>query len=319
VVVDGQSIRLLADLADKPWAAEEGEPWQAAFPCTLEPAQLHEAELTVAPDVTIMLPVPQQPAIAASKSSSLRRADAARQPGLRRAQRGSRVSGDEVLNRPDRSRGKSRPSEIAGGGGVADALTQELAELRQANLRLRGQLDRLEADSAETARCLDALSGGLRDVTRERDDATAARDRIAAELEAVHRERREIVAERDVARRERAQMAGDREAAQRDRDRAVSERDAALSIRDHALAERDADAVTADEAAAARDELSRANERLQSELADLRSAHGAALVMRRAAQAHATSRRYASIVPRAITITVVIAIVVILLILLHVM
>ena len=90
--VDGQSIRLLADLADKPWTAEDGEPWQAAFPYTLERGQLQEAELTVAPDVTITLPVPQRAAGAAKKKSSSRRADATPQPGLRRASGRSRAT-----------------------------------------------------------------------------------------------------------------------------------------------------------------------------------------------------------------------------------
>ena len=59
VVVDGQPTRLLADLAHKPWAAEDGEPWQAVFPCPRSGGDLEEAELTVAPDVTIALPAPQ--------------------------------------------------------------------------------------------------------------------------------------------------------------------------------------------------------------------------------------------------------------------
>jgi hypothetical protein len=62
-----------------------------------------------------------------------------------------------------------------------------------------------------------------------------------------------------------------------------------------------------------------ANENLQSELADLRSARGAALVMRRAAQAPATSGRHARILPRAIAIAVVLAIVISLLIVLRVL
>jgi hypothetical protein len=40
----------------------------------------------------------------------------------------------------------------------------------------------------------------LRQVTRERDEANAARDRIAAELEAMQRQRDEVIAERDAAR-----------------------------------------------------------------------------------------------------------------------
>jgi hypothetical protein len=101
-------------------------------------------------------------------------------------------------------------------------------------------------------------------------------------------------------------------------DQAVAERDAALSLRDHTLAERDAAVAARDEAASIREALSRTTERLHSDLADLRSARGARLVMRRAAQAPAVSRRYASILPSAITIAVVLATVLILVILLRV-
>ena len=41
VVVDGQPTRLLADLADKPWAAEDGELWNAAFPFAVEIGRAH--------------------------------------------------------------------------------------------------------------------------------------------------------------------------------------------------------------------------------------------------------------------------------------
>jgi hypothetical protein len=44
------------------------------------------------------------------------------------------------------------------------------------------------------------MSRTLRQVTRERDEANAARDRIAAELEAVQRARDEVMAERDAVR-----------------------------------------------------------------------------------------------------------------------
>jgi hypothetical protein len=67
----------------------------------------------------------------------------------------------------------------------------------------------------------------------------------------------------------------------------------------------------------AREALSRTTERLDSELADLLSARGAALVMRRAARAPAVSRRYARIFPGTIAITVALAIVLILVILLR--
>src|SRR5437879_11596429 len=55
-VAGGRQHRLLAVLDHKPWVAEEGEAWRAAFPWSTDPAPLLEAELTVAPDVTVPLP-----------------------------------------------------------------------------------------------------------------------------------------------------------------------------------------------------------------------------------------------------------------------
>src|SRR5947209_8435750 len=54
---DEGAFRALADLEHKPWAPEEGGPWEAAFPWD-SGAEVLEAELAVAPDVTIALPPP---------------------------------------------------------------------------------------------------------------------------------------------------------------------------------------------------------------------------------------------------------------------
>ncbi len=236
--VDGESIRLLADLADKPWTAEDGEPWQATFLFTLERAQFQEAELTVAPDVTITLPALQRPAGAARNKSSSRRADATPRPGFRPAAGGSRVSAEEPFDELDRSRRKSRRSDLGGRGGQADALMRELAELRKAHSRLRRRLDRLEADKARTAQSLDEMSRRLRLVTHEREEANAARDLIAAELEALQRERGDVVAERDAVRRERDRMARELEAAQGAHDEVLQESGAARAVRDRAVSVR---------------------------------------------------------------------------------
>lgn len=236
--VDGQSIRLLADLADKPWTAEDGEPWQATFPFIVERAQFHEAELTVAPDVTITLPAPQRAAGAARNKSSSRRADAIPRPGSRPPAGGSRVSAEERFDELDRGRRKSRRSDLGGRGGQADALTRELAELRKAHSRLRRRLDRLEADKARNAQSLDEMSRRLRRVRQQRDEAKAARDRIAAELEALQTERGEVVAERDAMRLERDQIARELGAAQGARDEVVQQSGAARAARDRAVSVR---------------------------------------------------------------------------------
>jgi hypothetical protein len=235
-IADDHSIRLLADLSDKPWTAEDGELWQATFPFSLERSQLQEAELTVAPDVTIPLPAPQPPAGAARKKSSPGRVDAAPRTARQRAGGGSRVGADEPLEL-DRARRKSRTSD-PGGGREADTLRRELAELRKAYDGLRRQLDRLEADKARTAQRLDEMGRGLRRVTHEREKANAARDRIAAELGAVERERDKVVAERDAAQRERDQVALELEAAQRAHHEVLQESNAARAARDRAVSVR---------------------------------------------------------------------------------
>lgn len=359
LVVAGQPIRLLADLADKPWPAQDGETWRARFPYTIDRAQSPEAELTVAPDVTITLPAPALHGATADTAASPG-TDAAREPGLGAAGGRSQLNAHGALRSPDRPHHRSETSAIGDERREVDALISELVDARDTARRLRQQLDRMDADKTRAAELLDDVSRQLQELVREREESQTARDRIAAELEAVQRERDEIVAERDTALRERSrievareaaqrghdqalqaseaadvardralsergaaltaqrQAASDRDAALAAKDQAVAERDAALSLRDHALAERDAAVAARDEAVSAREALSGTNARLQSDLADLRSARGAALVMRRAAQEPAVSRRYTTVIPVAVAIVVVLGIVLILVFLVHV-
>ena len=58
VEVRGERRRMLAVLEHKPWAAEEGEEWVAAFAWTGGQAPLDAAELTVSPDLAVQLPLP---------------------------------------------------------------------------------------------------------------------------------------------------------------------------------------------------------------------------------------------------------------------
>src|SRR5437588_7787480 len=55
--LESERIRALADLDDKSWAAEDGEPWRASFPWS-KSARVEKPELSVAPDITIQLPAP---------------------------------------------------------------------------------------------------------------------------------------------------------------------------------------------------------------------------------------------------------------------
>lgn len=326
VVVDGQETRLLADLAHKPWAAEDGESWIAAFPYSLSSQDIAEAELTVAPDITIALPAPQ--------GRAARRQAAGHSKGQMSA---AKTPGPELR---------------------APAPEREIAS--DDSRRLRQQLDRLEAEKARAAARMDELLGNLSQATGERDAAKAARDELAAERDAVRRElgeardevdaarraRDELAAERDAARRERQealaaaeaaveareralaergaalaaqnQARSEREAAVASRDQASAERDAALSLRDHALAERDTALARREDAVSELDTLSRMNARLQSQLTHHLSSQGAAMVMRRAAQEGPVSRPYHQLLSGAAVTIVILALLVALLIIVRV-
>jgi hypothetical protein len=295
VTIGGSETRLLADLADKPWAAEDGEPWKATFPVALEVADIERAELTVAPDITIAL-----------RGSP----DASDRPKPKRAGR---------RTQPPRSRTRSTGP---------DASERRIRELGR-------ELERVKSDKAQVAARLDELLDQLSEVARERDEISgqrsqlmAERDEMAAELEALRRAGEEAAAAREAVRLDHERALAERDAAiaaQRgaasDRDlavaeceRAIAERDGAFALRDHALAERDAAAAARDETIHQRDALSRTSERLQSELAEVSSTRGAALVMRRAVQERSRSRRSPLLGPVAMAILVLLAAVVVLIV-----
>lgn len=327
LLVDGRPTRLLADLADKPWAADETGPWKATFPYTIERPDSDEAELCVAPDVTIMLPVPE------------------RRPGSRKRSpsQGTLVS-RTPSRRPDPGHPATAPERRAGDARTADAgdaLVRELAELRDAQRRSQHQLDRLEADRSRMSVRLEEMAAELRAVTEELDQANGAREQIAAELAAAQQERAAIAAQRDAALHERDRLATDRDvlrrvrddalsasrtassdrahalaeqgaalsaqreaASERDRaiaerDRMAGERDQATSARDTAIADRNAALAARDAAVAARDAfaaeraaLAETIEQLRSELADLRTTQGAAMVIGRVTSGPVASRRH---------------------------
>lgn len=313
VTVDGQERRLLADLAGKPWAAEDGERWSASFPVAVESDELLGAELTVAPDITISL----------SESGA--------------------GGGAEDLKGEDRRRAKRprRPSQRSAKSTVSRERTsaREPTDANSERRRFAHELNRLEAEKAQVAARTDALLGQLSDVAGERDDAQATRDELAARLEALQSERDQLSGERaaaDLARDEAihagedsrdalARAEADRDAAlaagsraEADLGAATAARDDAISERDRALSERDAAIAARDQAVSQREAVARTNERLQAELADVMSGRGAALVMRRAAQEPSAFPRHRAVPARAVAIIAMLVSAVVLLLILRV-
>ncbi|MFL5822672.1 MAG: hypothetical protein ACJ764_04445 [Solirubrobacteraceae bacterium] len=265
-LVEDHSVRVLADLEHKPWAAEDGQPWEAVFSSRQVDGKILQAELAVAPDLLITLPSPGEPTggeqttlPAGADAESRRRGARQEKPGL--------------------PRGKSAPSQEAPPAAPdtpdADrlsALTRDLAKARKAERDLRHHLDRAQAQKAEAAARMDEVLGNLSRAMRERDDAQAARDEALAEREELGRERDHIKDERDAARREgaavadeRDQIAAQREAALRDRDEASQARERALASRDHALQTSEAGAVATDEALGQRSAALEAQTQAQTE------------------------------------------------------
>ena len=214
--------RMLAVLDHKPWAAEDGELWFAAFPWEGEPIESSGAELAVAPSVEVQLPPPAVPG-----------------KPRRRASRASRASGS-----------RTRPREEAPPVDEIAALRAQLASEQRTVRRLAAELD----TANDRLAAVDARDAQRAELERVRDSALAERDEARASLEDARRAaaaeaddvRARSALDHDSVRDERDAAVRARAAAQQERDealdqRAVSdwERKAALAERDVALAERD--------------------------------------------------------------------------------
>ncbi len=139
----GSEQRLLADLEHKPWAAEDGEEWLAAFPFDTELDQVSELELSVAPDIAVRL-----------EDGDGTTAVAERAPAAPPA---PRANADGPAARPSLSERTPEverlTARLAEAGGLlarerarrAQA-AQELEDERAQGLRLRAQIGQLNAD-----------------------------------------------------------------------------------------------------------------------------------------------------------------------------
>src|SRR5947209_8157997 len=170
---DGSASRLLADLEHKPWAPEDGERWEAAFPCG-EDVVVLDAELAVAPGIAIPLPAPGEELPDSDPVAALPRTPSS---GSRRKRASAPARGSRSPQRSDVRK------ELT-------ALREETQRLRQEPIRLQAELDRseelrknvedqlerlkLDADGAVARR--DAAVDRFEDVSAERDEAIGMRD-----------------------------------------------------------------------------------------------------------------------------------------------
>jgi hypothetical protein len=235
VEVDGNPRRMLALLEHKPWAADDGEEWFAAFEWTGDPVELVTAELAVGPELAVELPSPSgAPA--------------------RKARR-VRPAGERLEGRPPRA--QALEADLVAAQAEIKDLRERVAAEQRARERRVEQVDALREESAaaqaaaeaerdEAGVARDAATAARDKVLSERDDLVAARDAAVAERDAA-------VAARDAALAEAARAASDREKAVRERTVVERELAAAAKARDKARAERNEWMTRARAAAAPRE------------------------------------------------------------------
>ncbi|MBV9536119.1 MAG: hypothetical protein JO321_11980 [Solirubrobacterales bacterium] len=290
LIGEGRRTRLLADLTNKPWVAEDGEPWEAVFEGDLQDVDLVQAELSVTPDITIMLPVCDTGAGAKQSTAGTRLTRPSRGPPT-----GALDAGEEL--------DQTQQAEEDLVRGRLAVLTRQLVEAQNDLRRVRRQLAHAEAEKARGGTRMDALLGELDELRRARDQTQERFDQFAAEQHVAHEARATAEQSGERARSARDRAVAERNAVSAQRDQAIAERDRAVTERDAAASARDAALATRDEAVSERDQFKAEGERLQSELKALRASSGAALVMR-----HATRARGGSHYRSAIAVIALIAV-----------
>jgi hypothetical protein len=216
--------RMLALLEHKPWAADDGEEWTAAFPWEGEPLELTSAELAVAPSLAVDLPVPRLP--------GARGKGPAPSEGPLPARRGP------AEPEPQAAASEPPPASAAPGEGVSP---EEVAALRAQLASEQSSVRRLAAQLEEAHQGLAAARAAADDhdaLARQRDEAIAARDEARARTnldhDAIVEERDAAVHERSAALYARDEALDERAAADFERKSAIAERDAAFAERDRA-------------------------------------------------------------------------------------
>jgi hypothetical protein len=253
ITVDGRSRRLLADLAGKPWAVEEGGPWQASFPSAPAGAELDTAELTVAPDLSVAL-----------QSRRPTRSQPARGPVP--AARGPVPPTGPAPPTAHESPARATPSplERPSRADPGERLRRELVDARTEQRRLQSQVDHLRLQKADMTRRNEELIVQTGEVTGDLDAVTRARERLAAELQEQRAKMDRLGATHDEALLQLDEMTAKRDAARYDYGEVVRRLEATeaahqrtLAERDRAIGDRDAASAAPDRPIARSDELAR--------------------------------------------------------------
>ncbi len=178
MLAGGERRRLLADIAHKPWAAEDGKPWIASFRWDLDGEPVTELELGVAPDIAISLPAP---------GSEPQRSD---------------VRAHRAIEFQRRGPGAESTLALEAARHETQRLRAELAQAEEAKVETVAAIARRDTALSkleELSAAQDAARRELGEAVAERDVAVAERDRAVAERDAAVAERDRAIQSRDQA------------------------------------------------------------------------------------------------------------------------
>jgi hypothetical protein len=161
---DSERRRALADLDHKPWAASDGELWEATFPYDRDGGDPRHIELTVAPDITVALPPPGSPAGEQRVRARPRRDDLL--DNLRGARRDGRPA-------PGSGNGRDPRRDVRSSTRWEDGLEAQ----REAPRVPDADSDALALRLSRAQKEIERLRGGLDRMRKERDHMAEDRDR----------------------------------------------------------------------------------------------------------------------------------------------
>jgi hypothetical protein len=189
---DGSEQRSLAELEHKPWAAEDGELWTAAFPLAIELGDAASIELSVAPDIAVELAPPKGAKAARTKPRAAAAPDA-RAPRVRSDPTSARRAASDHLQQLDRLKTKLSAAEDEAEREHARRQSAEASgdKARTENLALRSEVGRLAAELDLAATAQSELASTASEVDGLRTGAQNAERRLEAAARALEHERAE--------------------------------------------------------------------------------------------------------------------------------
>jgi hypothetical protein len=254
LVLKGESEpkRLLATLEHKPWSADEGEEWIAAFTWQGDVVRFDSAEMNVGSGIDLELPPPR---MRPGKPRRFRQRVVARDASrdAARAQDAPKRPSGIVSDAPEVVEEEAEPTQaLTGQPEPTQALTAEPApepeEDRQSDeaVAARAEADRLRKQRDELRRGRDEALEKLRTIRGELEGERQSREKAVADARADEREKaNRMLSEGGEL---RAAVERQREIAYLERDQATKARDEAVAARDKACRERDAALTEAKEA-----------------------------------------------------------------------